>query len=86
MKLGFLGFGYRKLQQLNFQCIVVNPGDVPQTNKNALNKTDKIDSKRIALALRTRQLKGIFIPSETQEDDRIILRQRAQLVKKYNPN
>lgn len=79
---GFSGFWLqRKLQQMNFQCIVVNPGDVPQTNKNALNKTDKIDSKRIALALRTKQIKGIFIPSETQEDDRIILRQRAQLVK-----
>lgn len=79
---GFSGFWLqRKLEKMNFHCIVVNPGDVPQTNKSSLNKTDNIDSKRIALALRAKQISGIFVPSEKQEDDRLLLRQRFQLVK-----
>ncbi len=79
---GFSGFWLqRKLEQMNFNCIVLNASDIPQTNKGALNKTDKIDSRRIALALRTRQISGIYIPTEEQEDDRLILRQRAQVVR-----
>lgn len=72
---GFCGYWIlRRLEELGVECIVVNPADVPQTNKGQSNKTDKVDSKRLAIALESGMLKGIYIPDIEQQADRQLLR------------
>ena len=60
--------------QNNIDCIVVNAADVPQTDKGIKNKTDKNDSKRIALALQAGLLQPIYIPDDEIEADRQLVR------------
>lgn len=78
-------FGYaiqRELESLGINTIVVNPADIPQSDKNRRNKTDKADSRSIAYCLRSKMIKGIYIPTEAQEDARALMRHRAGLTTK----
>jgi len=46
---GFCGFWIdRTLREAGINNIVVNPADVPTSNKEKRRKTDKIDSKKLA--------------------------------------
>jgi len=77
---GFCGFSvYRELEQLGIKCIVVNPCDIPQTQKGALSKTDASDSRRIAEAFSKKMLKPIFIPDKVSEADRNLIRYRKKI-------
>lgn len=77
---GFCGFSvYRNLIKLGINCMVVNPADVPQTTKDSLTKTDKIDSKRLALCLCKGMLKPIYVPSYVDESDRKLIRYRTSV-------
>ena len=57
----------RGFKQLNWKVIVVNPADVPRTNKQDWQKTDKIDCRNLSEQLRKGGLHGIHIPDEEQE-------------------
>lgn len=75
-------FGFwiaRKLKSYGYECLVVNPSDIPSTNKESQNKTDPVDSRKIAKALRAGMLSGSHIPSETTEGDRQLFRYRKRL-------
>lgn len=77
---GFSGFWLqRELSQLGVDCIVVNPADVPTSNKDAVFKNDKIDAIKLSKALRADQLKGIYIPSKEEEKARSLVRQRIRI-------
>ncbi|PTT42539.1 IS110 family transposase [Chryseobacterium sp. HMWF028] len=77
---GFCGFSiHRELTALGIECIVVNPADVPQTNKGTLSKTDASDSKRLAAAFSKGFVKGIYIPDQDTESDRQLLRYRKKI-------
>lgn len=79
---GFSGFWlHKELTKLGIKSIVVNPGDIPTTDKERKQKEDLRDSRKIAHTLRAGQLKGIFIPSEKVQQDRILLRTRETIVK-----
>jgi len=79
---GFSGFWlHRELTKLGVNSMVVNPGDIPTTDKERKQKEDLRDSRKIAQSLRAGQLKGIFIPSEKVQQDRILLRTRETIVK-----
>ena len=79
---GFSGFWlHKELTKLGIKSIVVNPGDIPTTDKERKQKEDQRDSRKIAKTLRAGQLKGIFIPSEKVQQDRILLRTRETIVK-----
>lgn len=79
---GFCGFWIdRSLRQAGIDNIVINPADVPTTNKEKRRKTDKIDSKKLARELSVNNLEGIYIPSEKSESIRSLSRLRAQLTK-----
>jgi transposase len=72
-------FGYstqRSLEAAGFQCIVVNPSDIPRSVKQKLEKTDQVDSRMIAECLQAGMLRGIHVPSRQQEDDRLLVRAR----------
>ena len=79
---GFSGFGScRKLRELGINCSVIHPADVPTNQKERLQKTDKVDSRKLARALRNRELIGIDIPDEELEADRALVRQRFRVMK-----
>jgi transposase len=78
----FAGFSvYRRLKEIGIDCIVVNPADVPTTDKEKKTKTDKIDSNKLARSLRSGDLEGIYIPSLESEEDRSLIRTRAKMVR-----
>jgi transposase len=75
-------FGYwiqRRFHQFGISCLVVNPADIPSTHKDEVNKTDTRDARGIGHALVCKQLKGIYVPTEDQEADRHLVRQRKKI-------
>jgi transposase len=79
---GFSGFGScRKLQDLGINCMVIHPADVPTSQKERQQKTDKADSRKLARSLRSNEFEAIHVPERRLEADRALLRQRFRLVK-----
>ncbi len=79
---GFSGFSAcRRLRQLGVNCQVVHAADVPASQKEKLQKTDTIDSRRLARMLRGQELEAIHIPEVELEADRALMRLRQRLVK-----
>jgi transposase len=79
---GFSGFWLeQQLRARGIDCIVVNAADVPQRDKDKRNKTDKVDSRRLAKGLRDGQVEGIYVPSRQQQEERTLLRTRDMLVR-----
>jgi transposase len=70
----------RTLQQYQWKVLVVNPADVPRTNKQDWQKTDKIDCRHLCAQLQKNNLRSIRIPSEEQEQLRSLFRRRNHLV------
>jgi transposase len=71
----------RSLQQHNWKVIVVNPADVPRTNKQDWQKTDKIDCRHLCAQLQKNNLHAIQVPGEEQEQLRSLFRRRNHIVK-----
>jgi len=79
---GFSGFWiYYELNEAGVNCIVINPADVPTTNKEKDRKTDRIDSKKLARCLSLGQLEGIHVFENERYEERSIIRVRESLVK-----
>ena len=70
----------RSLQSRGWKVLVVNPADVPRTDKQGWQKTDKIDCRNLCKQLQTDNLKSICIPPEQQEQLRTLFRRRIHLV------
>ena len=65
---GFCGYWiHRKLKSYNFDNIIVNPADVPSTNKERDRKSDPIDSAKLSRELANHTLTGIFVPDVHHE-------------------
>ena len=80
---GFSGFWiHDQLQEHGINCMVVSPADVPTKDKEKARKTDNVDCRKLARGLRNHDLKGIFVPSRSQCEDRSLLRVRQQMVRK----
>jgi len=71
----------RTLQQFNWNVLVVNPADVPRTNKQDWQKTDKIDCRNLCEQLQKSNVHSIHIPDEEQEQLRSLFRRRSHLVR-----
>lgn len=79
---GFSGFGLHAfLKDNGVNSIVIHPGDVPTTDREAEFKTDSRDARKIAEALRSGQLQGIHIPGRQRQEERQLIRFRKQLRK-----
>jgi len=77
-------FGFwiqRQLRALGIECLVVNPADIPKSQKDTLQKTDPRDARNLSMRLQSGVLQGIYIPNEQQEADRIIFRHRKRIWK-----
>jgi transposase len=79
---GFCGYWiHSKLVSFGIDSMVVNPADIPTTNKEVVQKEDKRDSRKIAKALRNGDLLPIYVPSLKTLEDRGLIRTCAMLVK-----
>lgn len=77
---GFCGFWiHHKLDSLGINNIVVNPADVPTTNKEKDSKTDPRDSKKLARELENGTLKSIHIQSIEDQTLKCLCRLRITL-------
>lgn len=78
---GFCGFEIqRSLTGLGVGCIVVNPADVPSSDKDRKRKDDKRDARKLSMELAKGNLRGIYIPDKQMQDARTLVRQRHRLV------
>jgi transposase len=78
---GFCGFwALRIFRQHHIDCIIVNPADVPTTNKEKINKSDPIDSRKLARHHEHKDLHGIYIPDTFHEELRMLMRLRYRII------
>lgn len=70
-----------RLEELGVNSMVVNPADIPTTNKEHVQKEDKRDSRKIARCLRNGDLTAIHVPSMKTLQDRSLIRNRFTIVK-----
>jgi transposase len=78
---GFCGFwAQRKFEGPDIDCVVVNPADVPVSNKEKVNKNDPIDSRKLSRELENKSLTGIYIPEIFHEALCSLMRLRYRIV------
>lgn len=83
----FNGFkAHRELTSLGINNIVVNPADIPTTDKERKQKEDARDSRKIAEQLAASNLKGIHVPGIELEGDRSLVRLRKTIAKEIARN
>jgi transposase len=70
----------RQLTSAGIDCIVVHAGDVPGSDKEKKNKTDKVDAARLARHHAAGLLKAIHVPDEQLQKERNLMRFRKRLV------
>lgn len=77
---GFSGFNLcRDLWAAGMDCIVVNPADIPTTNKDSRSKTDQVDARKLAMHYAAGLLHGVDVPSEKLQKQRSLIRFRKKL-------
>jgi len=78
---GFSGFSMqRTLSQSGCECWVVNPADIPTSDKDKKQKQDKADARKLCNYLQLKKLKGIHIPEAEWEHARTLVRTRERIV------
>lgn len=83
----FCGFSVHfDLLDNGIKNIIVNPADIPTTDKERKQKEDMRDSRKIAKSLRSGDLSGIYIPSKESIEFRGLVRYRKTLVKEISRN
>lgn len=84
---GFCGYSvHRNLEKVGVKNIIVNPADIPTTDKERKQKEDSRDSRKIARSLRNGELEAIHIPSEETVELRGLVRYRKTVVKEISRN
>ena len=84
---GFCGYSvHRSLILEGVNNIIVNPADIPTTDKERKQKEDSRDSRKIARSLSNGELEGIYIPTQKTEELRSLVRYRKSLVKDIGRN
>jgi transposase len=69
------------LNKMGIKNIVVNPADIPTTDKEKKQKEDKRDSKKIAKGLINNELVPIYVMGNQSLEDRKLLRMRQTIAK-----
>src|SRR5690242_12927136 len=77
---GFSGFVFhRALTTAGITNLVINPASVAVAANDRV-KTDRRDTKKLAVDLADGRLRGLYIPTEAEELARLLPRTRAQIV------
>jgi transposase len=74
----------RQLSAAGIECIVVHAGDVPGSDKEKKNKTDKVDAVRLARHYAAGLLGAIYVPDEELQKERNLVRFRKKLLGDLN--
>ena len=83
---GFCGFWiHEKLEQLGIRCEIVNAADVPTTDKEKRQKTDRRDCRKLVRCLCNGELEFIHIPAKQLQHDRSVVRARYKIQKIPSP-
>jgi transposase len=61
--------------------MVIHPSDVPSSQKERLNKNDRVDSRKLSRSLSNGDLTPIYIPEKVAEEYRYLNRHRLKMVK-----
>jgi len=79
---GFSGFWVqRELSKLGICCEIIHPADVPTSDKEKRQKTDKMDSRKLSRVCKSKDARGIYIPTEEQQEERNLLRVRQKIIR-----
>ena len=77
---GYFGYWlHDHITEWGAKCIVTPPSLVPQEYGNHV-KTDKRDSRKLALLLAKGMLKAVYVPSPQERSHRQVVRRRRQLI------
>ena len=80
---GYFGYWiHQELIRLGVESIVINPADVPTTDKERQTKTDNVDAGKLARALANGELTPIYVPERASQEDRTLIRMRMGFVRK----
>ena len=80
---GYFGFWiHRALCERGVDSIVINAADVPTTDKERHVKTDHVDATKLARSLATGALISIYVPQQSVQEDRTLVRMRTSFVRK----
>ena len=74
---------HRAFISYGWHSLVVNPADIPRSQKSKYQKTDKLDAALICRELKDGRLKSIRVPSPEREALRCLFRRRIELVKDF---
>lgn len=78
---GYFGYWlHDRLLEFGAQCIVTPPSLIPQESGNRV-KTDKRDSRKLALLLAKGLLKRVHVPTPQEREQRSVVRRRRQLIR-----
>lgn len=79
---GFSAFwAAREMNGLGIDCMVVHAPDIPSSQKERMNKNDRVDSRKIARSLSNGELKPLYIPEQVAEEYRYLNRHRLRTIK-----
>src|SRR6201995_4935929 len=80
---GPTGYGlYRQIVALGHECIVVAPSLIPRRSGDRV-KTNRRDAQSLARLLRAGELTAVWVPDETHEAVRDLVRTRTMAVEDY---
>ena len=80
---GYCGFWIcEELCQLGVDCIVINPADVPTTDKEHKHKNNRVDARKLARSLRNGDLVALYVPDRQALEHRMLVRSRHRFVAK----
>lgn len=80
---GCCGFSVaRYFLNLGWTVLVVNPADVKTGDKQKYQKTDSLDARNLSHQLKAGTLKGINIPTESEDQFTSLARHRTQVTRK----
>jgi len=79
---GCCGFSTaRFFMEQGWEVLVVNPADVPVSDKQYYQKTDRLDCMNLSRQLKAGHLRGIYVPDLEQDLLKSLLRQRASVTR-----
>jgi transposase len=80
---GYCGFWiHERLVALGVENIVINPADVPTSDKERVHKNNRVDAGKLAWNLARGALRGIYVPERPLLEDRSLVRLRMMVVQK----
>jgi transposase len=80
---GYFGFWiHEALVKLGVDSMVINPADVPTTDKERRTKTDRVDAAKLGRSLANGELHALYVPERSALEDRTLVRMRVAFVSK----